>query len=87
MFKRLMGYLKPMKSIFIVSVIALLVYGAVDATFIAFIQPFIDKGFSGVGMSGSVNMGTTSGFDSGNSVLFWAPFVVVGLFTDRKSVV
>ncbi|ABL99544.1 ABC transporter, ATP-binding protein MsbA [Shewanella amazonensis SB2B] len=82
-FKRLMGYLKPMKSIFIVSVIALLVYGAVDATFIAFIQPFIDKGFSGVGMSGSVNMGTTSGFDSGNSVLFWAPFVVVGLFTLR----
>ncbi|MCL2916762.1 lipid A export permease/ATP-binding protein MsbA [Shewanella litorisediminis] len=82
-FKRLMGYLKPMKSIFIVSVLALLLYGAVDASFIAFIQPFIDKGFSGVGMSGSVDMGNSSGFDSNNSVLFWAPFVVVGLFTLR----
>ncbi|AZQ10043.1 lipid A export permease/ATP-binding protein MsbA [Shewanella khirikhana] len=82
-FKRLLGYLKPMKGIAILSVLALLLYGAVDAAFIAFIQPFIDKGFSSGGLSGSVDMGTSSGFDSNNQVMFWAPFVVVGLFTLR----
>ncbi|QSX38574.1 lipid A export permease/ATP-binding protein MsbA [Shewanella sedimentimangrovi] len=83
-FRRLLGYLKPMKSIFVMSVIGLITYGAVDALFIAFIQPFIDNGFSapkpqvqGLALDGN------KGFGSGSDVLLMAPFVVVGMFTLR----
>ncbi|QSX42118.1 lipid A export permease/ATP-binding protein MsbA [Shewanella cyperi] len=85
-FRRLLGYLKPMKSIFVMSLLGLITYGAVDTLFIAFIQPFIDKGFNGStpqvqGMG--LAMEANKGFGSGSDVLLMAPFVVVGMFTLR----
>ncbi|MGI2260312.1 lipid A export permease/ATP-binding protein MsbA [Shewanella sp. GXUN23E] len=90
-FKRLMGYLTPMKGMFILSVCGLVTYGLVDATFIAFIKPFIDEGFGGQasnagqlsGVSGAMDVVTTGGFQASTDVLTLAPLVVIGLFTLR----
>ena len=91
-FKRLFGYLKPMKGMFILAILGLIVYGLVDATFIAFIKPFIDEGFAGQAsqQAGQISSITNSleftqnkGFQTSNDVLLYAPFVVIGLFTLR----
>ncbi|NMH63596.1 lipid A export permease/ATP-binding protein MsbA [Shewanella salipaludis] len=88
-FKRLMGYLKPMKGMFVLSVLGLLTYGLVDAAFIAFIKPFIDEGFSGqsvvpsvTSLTGGVGM-TSDGFKANKDVLTLAPLVVIGMFALR----
>ena len=44
-FKRLLGYLKPLKAVLALAIFGLAMYALVDATFIAVIKPFIDEGF------------------------------------------
>lgn len=89
-FKRLMGYLKPMKGMFALSVLGLITYGLVDAAFIAFIKPFIDEGFAGASQHasqiqsiGGISLPENKGFSANNDVLAIAPLVVIGLFTLR----
>ncbi|WP_299001818.1 lipid A export permease/ATP-binding protein MsbA [uncultured Shewanella sp.] len=87
-FKRLLGYLKPLKAVFVCAIIALMVYALVDAAFIAVIKPFIDEGFGGGSskispMGGHLDLGTSGGFNASRDVLMMAPFVVIGLFTLR----
>ena len=89
-FKRLMGYIKPLKVVFGFAVLGLFMYAAVDATFIAVIKPFIDGGFGGqvsqvTSSSGVANMdlGTSEGFGASSDVLLMAPIVVVVLFSLR----
>ncbi len=88
-FKRLLGYLKPLKGMFAMSVVGLILYGIVDASFIAFMKPFIDNGFGGQvsqvsSAAGSgMDMLNTGGFSASKDVLTLAPFVVVLLFTLR----
>ncbi|MCL1126447.1 lipid A export permease/ATP-binding protein MsbA [Shewanella surugensis] len=87
-FKRLLGYLKPLKTVFICAIIALMVYALVDAAFIAMIKPFIDDGFGGGAskistVGSSLDFGTSKGFNASRDVLILAPFVVIGLFTLR----
>lgn len=89
-FKRLMGYIKPLKVVFAFAVLGLVMYAAVDATFIAVIKPFIDGGFGGqagevtsaVGVGG-VDLGTSEGFGASSDVLMLAPIVVIVLFSLR----
>tara|TARA_B100001094_G_scaffold329764_1_gene393254 strand:- start:4036 stop:5805 length:1770 start_codon:yes stop_codon:yes gene_type:complete len=73
-FKRLFQYMLPMKFIFIASVIALIVYGSVDAVFVWLLKPFIDEGFAPQ---------HTIGGEPSVDVLAWAPIVVVMLFVIR----
>ncbi|WP_163932909.1 lipid A export permease/ATP-binding protein MsbA [Paraferrimonas sp. SM1919] len=86
-FKRLMGYVAPLKGVLIVAIIALIIYGLVDALFIAFLQPFIDEGFnagkSASGMGAEVL--SAAGLEQSNrlDVLAIAPFVVIGMFIIR----
>ncbi|AAN55824.1 lipid A export permease/ATP-binding protein MsbA [Shewanella oneidensis MR-1] len=84
-FKRLMGYLKPMKGMFLLSVVGLIVYGLVDAAFISFIGPFIDKGFSSSApaISNGIALPTSQGFHADNQVLLMAPIVVILMFSLR----
>jgi ATP-binding cassette, subfamily B, bacterial MsbA len=86
-FRRLLAYLIPMKGMFILAVVGLIVYGLVDAAFIAFIKPFIDEGFAGAGQVGqvtdSLDLTANKGFDANNDVLMLAPLVVIGMFTLR----
>ena len=84
-FKRLLGYLLPMKGMFIVSILGLVTYGLVDATFIAFIKPFIDEGFASQtpAITGGIALPTSGGFNASNDILTMAPFVVIGMFTLR----
>ncbi|MGL4475894.1 MAG: lipid A export permease/ATP-binding protein MsbA [Shewanella sp.] len=89
-FKRLLGYLTPMKGMFILSVCGLITYGLVDATFIAFIKPFIDQGFAQQaastvpsGLSGGLDFVRNEGFKASNNILTYAPLVVIGLFSLR----
>ena len=85
-FKRLMGYLLPMKAIFITAVIGLATYGIVDASFMYFIKPFIDQGFSqptGVTSVAGDMLPTSQGFNSDNEMLMKAPFFVIGMFCLR----
>ncbi len=87
-FRRLLGYLKPLKAVFGFAVLGLTTYALVDATFIAVIKPFIDEGFGGqagqaTSSINSLDLGTSGGFNANNEVLFYAPFVVIGLFTLR----
>ncbi|AQS36809.1 lipid A export permease/ATP-binding protein MsbA [Shewanella psychrophila] len=89
-FKRLMGYIKPLKVVFGFAVLGLFMYAAVDATFIAVIKPFIDGGFGGQvsqatsspGVA-SIDLGTSEGFGASSDVLLMAPIVVVVLFSLR----
>ena len=76
-FKRLLGYIKQMKGMFMLSVAGLIIYGLVDAAFIAFIGPFIDKGFSGgapAAVTNGIALPTSEGFHANNDVLMMAPF-------------
>ncbi|MCL1136991.1 lipid A export permease/ATP-binding protein MsbA [Shewanella pneumatophori] len=90
-FKRLLGYLKPLKAVLALAIFGLAMYALVDATFIAVIKPFIDEGFGGqagqaaqaAGGIGSIDFGTGAGFNSESDVLLIAPFVVIGLFSLR----
>ncbi|MCL1157661.1 lipid A export permease/ATP-binding protein MsbA [Shewanella inventionis] len=83
-FKRLMTYVAPMKTMFVMAVLALLTYGAVDAAFIAFIKPFIDEGFSQTpAVVSGVDVPTHGGFNADNDIMFMAPIVVVLMFTLR----
>ncbi|MFB2684081.1 MULTISPECIES: lipid A export permease/ATP-binding protein MsbA [Shewanella] len=83
-FKRLLGYLKPMKGMFLLSVVGLIVYGLVDAAFISFIGPFIDKGFSSTpAISNGIALPTSQGFHADNQVLLMAPIVVILMFSLR----
>ncbi|BAJ02723.1 lipid A export permease/ATP-binding protein MsbA [Shewanella violacea] len=90
-FKRLMGYIKPLKVVFGFAVLGLCLYAAVDATFIAVIKPFIDGGFGGQvsqvtssspGVA-NIDLGTSEGFGASNNVLMMAPIVVIVLFSLR----
>ncbi len=82
-FKRLLGYLRPMKGIFITAVLGLATYGIVDASFMYFIKPFIDQGFSQptvvTNVAGDM-LPTSNGFSSDNDMLMKAPFFVIGMF-------
>ena len=82
-FKRLLAYLKPMKGMFLLSVAGLIVYGLVDAAFISFIGPFIDKGFSSStpAISNGIALPTNQGFHADNQVLLMAPIVVLLMFS------
>ncbi|WP_434951652.1 lipid A export permease/ATP-binding protein MsbA [Shewanella sp. HL-SH4] len=83
-FKRLMIYVLPMKAMFIMAVLALLTYGAVDAGFIAFIKPFIDQGFASSATTvAGVEIPSHGGFNTDNDIMRMAPFVVIGMFTLR----
>ncbi|MCT7941412.1 lipid A export permease/ATP-binding protein MsbA [Shewanella holmiensis] len=82
-FKRLMIYVLPMKAMFIMAVLGLLTYGAVDAAFIAFIKPFIDQGFGAAPVVAGVELPTHGGFNANTDIMMMAPFVVVGMFTLR----
>ncbi|WOT03891.1 lipid A export permease/ATP-binding protein MsbA [Shewanella youngdeokensis] len=91
-FKRLLGYLKPLKAVLFFAVLGLTMYAVVDATFIAVIKPFIDEGFGGQasqatsaagGALGNVDLGMSDGFESDNKVLMMAPIVVIVLFSLR----
>ncbi|WP_039035099.1 lipid A export permease/ATP-binding protein MsbA [Shewanella sp. ECSMB14102] len=82
-FRRLLTYLKPLKGVFVISILALITYGVVDATFIAFVKPFIDEGFANNSVVAGVELGTSKGFNASSDVLTMAPFVVVGLFSLR----
>ncbi|MDN5500489.1 MAG: lipid A export permease/ATP-binding protein MsbA [Shewanella sp.] len=84
-FKRLLAYLKPMKGMFLLSVAGLIVYGLVDAAFISFIGPFIDKGFSSStpAISNGIVLPTNQGFHADNQVLLMAPIVVILMFSLR----
>lgn len=85
-FKRLLGYIAQMKGMFALSVAGLIVYGLVDAAFIAFIGPFIDKGFSSgapSAISNGIALPTTDGFQANNDVLMMAPLVVILMFSLR----
>lgn len=87
-FKRLMVYIKPLKGVFFLAVVGLVLYGLVDMTFIAIIKPFIDGGFGGQASqipsaATGIDLGTSDGFSSSSDVLTMAPFVVIFLFTLR----
>ncbi|MEN8615775.1 lipid A export permease/ATP-binding protein MsbA [Shewanella baltica] len=85
-FKRLLGYIKQMKGMFMLSVAGLIIYGLVDAAFIAFIGPFIDKGFSGgapAAVTNGIALPTSEGFHANNDVLMMAPLVVILMFSLR----
>ena len=73
-FTRLFQYMLPMKYIFIVSILALIVYGSVDAVFVWLLKPFIDEGF----------LPQNSVVDEPSiDVLAWAPVAVILLFVIR----
>jgi ATP-binding cassette, subfamily B, bacterial MsbA len=83
-FKRLMTYVMPMKGMLALSVLGLIVYGLVDAAFIAFIKPFIDEGFSqNPTVVAGVELPTSGGFSANKDVMLMAPLVVIGMFTLR----
>ncbi|MEM0515202.1 lipid A export permease/ATP-binding protein MsbA [Pseudoalteromonas sp. YIC-827] len=66
-YKRLLGYVKSYKSAAIVAIIGMLGYSAMDATFVWLMQPFIDEGLT----------------ERNNTVLSWAPYVVIALVIGR----
>ncbi|GLR30684.1 lipid A export ATP-binding/permease protein MsbA [Shewanella decolorationis] len=74
-----------MKGMFLLSVVGLIVYGLVDAAFISFIGPFIDKGFSSStpAISNGIALPTSQGFHADNQVLLMAPIVVILMFSLR----
>ncbi|AZG73684.1 lipid A export permease/ATP-binding protein MsbA [Shewanella livingstonensis] len=83
-FKRLMAYVVPMKAMFIMAVLGLITYGAVDAAFIAFIKPFIDEGFSQTPtIVAGVDLPTHGGFNANNDIMLMAPIAVILMFSLR----
>lgn len=63
-FRRLMGYVKPFRHVGMLAMVAMVAYAAIDASFVYFIQPFIDKGIG----------------DKDPEILKIAPFFVIGIF-------
>jgi len=83
-FKRLMTYVVPMKAMFIMAVLGLITYGAVDAAFIAFIKPFIDEGFSQTpAIVAGVDLPTHGGFNANKDIMLMAPIAVILMFSLR----
>ncbi|MGK0408215.1 MAG: subfamily B ATP-binding cassette protein MsbA [Shewanella psychromarinicola] len=83
-FKRLMAYIVPMKAMFIMAVLGLITYGAVDAAFIAFIKPFIDEGFSQTpAIVAGVDLPTHGGFNANKDIMLMAPIAVIVMFSIR----
>ncbi|MFT6976669.1 MAG: subfamily B ATP-binding cassette protein MsbA [Shewanella psychromarinicola] len=83
-FKRLMAYIVPMKAMFIMAVLGLITYGAVDAAFIAFIKPFIDEGFSQTpAIAAGVDLPTHGGFNANKDIMLMAPIAVIVMFSIR----
>ncbi|MGI2106596.1 lipid A export permease/ATP-binding protein MsbA [Shewanella frigidimarina] len=83
-FKRLMAYVVPMKAMFIMAVLGLITYGAVDAAFIAFIKPFIDEGFSQTpAIVAGVDLPTHGGFNANKDIMLMAPIAVILMFSLR----
>ncbi|QDE31587.1 MULTISPECIES: lipid A export permease/ATP-binding protein MsbA [Shewanella] len=83
-FKRLMTYVVPMKTMFIMAVLGLITYGAVDAAFIAFIKPFIDEGFSQTPtIVAGVDLPTHGGFNANKDIMLMAPIAVILMFSLR----
>ncbi len=68
-FKRLWPYVLPYRAAFVVSILGMITYGAVDAGMIWLVQPLIDNAL-------------TAG---NSDVLKIAPFIVVGMFLVRGS--
>lgn len=66
-FKRLWPYVLPYKMAFVAAIVAMMVYGGVDAAMIYLVKPLIDSGLS----------------EGNASTFKWAPLVVVGLFMVR----
>ncbi|TKB49012.1 lipid A ABC transporter ATP-binding protein/permease MsbA [Ferrimonas sediminicola] len=66
-FKRLWPYVLPYRAAFLVSVLGMITYGAVDAGMIWLVQPLIDNGLN----------------EGRSEVLRMAPFIVVGMFLIR----
>jgi ATP-binding cassette, subfamily B, bacterial MsbA len=66
-FTRLMQFAKPYKAAFIVAIVGMLGYAAVDSYFISNIQPFIDEGLMG----------------KNPNVMKWAPLFVIVMFIIR----
>ncbi|GAA4896415.1 lipid A export permease/ATP-binding protein MsbA [Ferrimonas pelagia] len=68
-FKRLWPFVRPYKQAFIVAVLAMAVYGGIDAALIYMLKPFIDNG---------LQPGDTE-------FLRWVPVFIVGMFVLRGS--
>ncbi|MBY5993875.1 lipid A export permease/ATP-binding protein MsbA [Ferrimonas balearica] len=66
-FKRLWPYVLPYKMAFVAAILAMAVYGGVDAAMIYLVKPLIDSGLA----------------EGNASTFKWAPLVVVGLFMVR----
>ena len=65
--RRFLGYVKPYRPQFILAILAMVLYSAVDAAFIGLIQPLIDNGFG----------------QADSPILKWAPLVVILAFILR----
>ncbi|SHI14428.1 lipid A export permease/ATP-binding protein MsbA [Ferrimonas marina] len=66
-FQRLWPYVRPYKLAFVAAVIAMAVYGSVDAAMIYLVKPLIDNGLA----------------EGNASALRWAPLIIIGLFVVR----
>ncbi|GAA5189051.1 lipid A export permease/ATP-binding protein MsbA [Ferrimonas gelatinilytica] len=66
-FKRLWPYVRPYKGAFVLAILAMAVYGGVDAAMIYLVKPLIDTGLA----------------EGNASALRWAPVLIVGLFIIR----
>ena len=79
-----MTYVVPMKAMFIMAVLGLITYGAVDAAFIAFIKPFIDEGFSQTpAIVAGVDLPTHGGFNANKDIMLMTPIAVILMFSLR----
>ncbi len=66
-FQRLLAYVKPFKGAFVVAILAMIGYAAIDSLFVASVKPLIDEGLT----------------NKDTSVLAVAPFFVLGAFLFR----
>lgn len=67
--RRFLQYVKPFRLQFVLAIVAMVLYSAVDAAFIGLIQPLIDNGFG----------------KADSPILKWAPIVVILAFVLRGS--
>ena len=65
--RRFLQYVKPYRPQFVLAILAMVLYSAVDAAFIGLIQPLIDNGFG----------------QADSPILKWAPLVVIIAFILR----
>jgi subfamily B ATP-binding cassette protein MsbA len=78
--RRLLPYMRKMWPVFLISCVAMMVYGLVDAAFIWLIQPFIDQGFVDTSQASSQVLNLS---EPSSDVLELAPWIVMGLFLIR----